>query len=132
MSVKDMKNNVVVSNAFDIQAIATDTTTSGDIIDTQGFDSVTFVVQSGAYTDGTYTVNIQVGDDSGLSDAADATAVELIGTEPALSAANGTGRVGTLTNKRYARMQIVSTSTTTGATIGGTVILGHPAIAATA
>jgi hypothetical protein len=129
MSHLDMKNNVDVVNALDIQAISTDTTTNGDIIDTKDFQSITFVLQAGTLTDGTYTVNIQVGDDSGLSDAADASADELIGTEPALDTSNTTGRVGLITNKRYARLQVVSTSTTSGGTLGAVCVKGHPLVA---
>ena len=59
------------SVALKIQEITTNTTTDGEIIDMQGFDSVTFLFQTGTVTDGDYTVLIQEGDDSGLSDNTD-------------------------------------------------------------
>lgn len=132
MTIKDLKNNIVEVNALDIQAISTDTTTAGEIIDTQGFESITFVAQAGTLTDGTYTVKVEVGDNSALSDAADATTDELIGSLPALSASNAVGRVGVLTGKRYVRLSLVSTSTSTGGTLGAVAIKGHAALGATA
>ncbi len=66
---KDLYNKVLQKVAFNTQAITTDTTTNGEIIDLAGFDSATFVLQAGTLTDGNYTTLIHEGDESDLSDA---------------------------------------------------------------
>lgn len=118
-------------SGMDIAAISSDTTTNGEIIDTQDFNALTFVMMVGTRTDGTYTLKVQEGDESDLSDAADADASDLVGTlsDTAVSASNGLSKVGYVGNKRYVRASVVSTSVTTGATVGVVAVLGRPAIA---
>jgi hypothetical protein len=63
MATRDIYNNLNDLVAFNTQSITTDTTTAGVIIDTQGYSSLLFVMQSGTLTDGTYTPSIgYVGD----------------------------------------------------------------------
>lgn len=123
MPVREQVTHQAVYNALEPQVIATDTTTAGAIIDTANYDlGVYFAVLVTSYTDGTYTLKIEDGDDSGLSDAADVPTANLVyGTLPAVSAAVAEGGVlakeGVFGTKRYIRPSIVSTSTTTGATV---------------
>lgn len=133
MASKDLFNNVKVVPAFDIRIISSDTTTTGDVIDTAGFESVTFVFQTGTVLDGDYTVLIEDADESAfnVTNAAVADAY-LLGTEAGASFSadtddNDIGKVGYIGGKRYVRMSIVSTNTgaDASATIGGTCILGH-------
>lgn len=131
MASKDLFNNVKVVPAFDVRTISSNATTSGDIIDTAGFESVTFVFQTGTVSDGDYTVVIRDGDDSGLSDGAAVADAFLLGTEAGASFSadtddNDIGKVGYIGGKRYVQMQIVSTNVSSGAVVGGTCILGHP------
>lgn len=131
----DSHNNILQAVALNPATIATDTTTDGNIIDTLGFQSVEFIVYCGTRTDGTYTPLIKDGADSGLSDAAAVDDAYLLGTEAAaaLSASNTAKRIGYKGNKRYVRLSIVSTSTTSGCTsVGAIAILGHPEVQATA
>lgn len=126
-----MKNNLHDVVAFNVQAISTDTTTNGNIVDTKGYDSVTFVFVTGTVTDGDYTVLIQDGDDSGLSDAAAVADAQLTNTEADTSFTadtddNVSKTIGYLGNKRYVRFNVVSTNTSTGATVGAIALLGHP------
>ncbi|MEA4805091.1 hypothetical protein [Acetobacterium wieringae] len=132
--MKDMKNNIKVSNALNIQAIASNTTTAGAIIDTKGFDSLTFVFQTGTITDGDYTLLIHEGDNSGLSDAAAVADADLLGTEALASFTadtddNKVSKIGYRGNKRYVRLSVVSTNVTTGGTVGAVAIQGHPQFA---
>lgn len=126
---KDLFNNVAIKNALNTQAIATDTTTAGAIIDTAGFESLTFAVQSGTLTDGSYTVLLQEGDNSDLSDAEAVADADLLGTEAGASFAladdNKVTKIGYSGTKRYVRLSIVSAATTTGGTLGAVAILGH-------
>lgn len=133
MASKDLFNNVKVVPALDIAAISSNTTTAGDVIDTQGFESVTFVLKMGALTDGDYTILIEDADESAfnVTNAAVADAY-LLGTEAGASTTADTEdhdvtKVGYIGGKRYVRMSIVSTNVSSGATMGGVCILGHPA-----
>lgn len=126
----DIHNSITGRNALDIQAIATDTTTNGEIIDTQGFESIDFHFLSGTITDGAYALVIQDGDESDLSDAANVDSELVLGDLTGFVAAddNTVIRVGTVSKKRYVRASIVSTSTTSGGTFGCVAVLGHPKV----
>lgn len=134
MAVKDIRSNLLSKIAFDVQAISTNTTTTGGIIDTKDFDSgVMFTLLCSAYTDGTYTPLLYESDDSGMSGATAVADANLIGTEAgaAISAATTEGTnlksIGAFGTKRYLRLDIVSTSTSSGATIGA-IFTGAPEI----
>jgi hypothetical protein len=130
MPVKEQATKQVAINALEPQAISSDTTTTGAIIDTKDYDGgLYFAMFAYAYTDGTYTMKIEHGDDSGLSDAADVDSAMLVyGTLPALTAALAEGGVlakeGVHSTKRYVRVSIVSTSTTTGASLAVVAVAG--------
>lgn len=130
MANRDGSNNKKILWAKVPAAISTDTTTASNIIDTQGFDKVTFVMICGAYTDGTYTPAVSESDDSGMSGENAVADAELTRTEAdaAISAAttnstDATGKIGYLGNKRYVTCDIVSASTSSGATVGVLAIL---------
>ena len=127
---QDLYNEIKQINALDIQTIASNTTTAGDIIDTAGYSSQTFVFQTGTVTDVDYTVLIQERDNSALSDAAAVADADLLGTEAGASFIldaddNKTSKIGYVGVKRYVRLSIVSTSTSSGAVVGAIAILGH-------
>lgn len=128
MSSFDLKNNVSVANALNIQAISSNTSVAGVSIDTKGFESATFAIQSGTLTDGTYTPEVSESDDNSTF-----TAVAddfLIGTEAnAVLVATDDNKVKTIGyvgKKRYVKLTITSTGVTSGGTLGASVILGHP------
>ena len=127
MSSVDLKNNISVKNALNIASISTNTTTAGVEIDTQGYESVTFEIITGARTDGTVTPLIQETDTSG-SYSGSVDDDNLIGLEAdaALSVAQSRSRIGYIGTKRYVKLSLVSTSVTTGLTAGASVILGNP------
>lgn len=136
MAMKDLHSNILQKVALNIQAISSDTTTVGNIIDTRGFQSCEFVNISGTITDGDYALLIEHGDEANLSDAAPVADADLIGTEAAASFDaddddNKALRVGYIGEKRYVRASLVSTNTTSGGTLGVLAILGHPHVAAT-
>jgi hypothetical protein len=125
MASVDLKNNIKSLNALNIQAITTNATTAGVEIDTQGFDSVTFEILTGARTDGTVTPLIQESDTSG-SYSGSVADEDLIGTEAdaALSAAQSRSIIGYVGKKRYVKLSLVSTVVTSGLTAGASAILG--------
>lgn len=123
----DLFNHIEQAAALDFGAISTNTTTNGNIIDTSNFNSITFLLVASAYTDGTYKITLTEGDDSGLSDGATVSSDFTIGDVSTINVAavDTPVRVGYTGNKRYVRMNVVSTAVTTGATLGGIVVKGH-------
>lgn len=123
----DGHNDVKGVVALDTAAITTDTTTVGNIVDTLGFETAEFFIQSGTLTDGTYTVILEDGDDSGLSDAAVIAAEFRLGSLPdfALTDDDTVFRVGSISKKRFQRLSLLSAATTTGGTLGSTCVLGR-------
>lgn len=125
----DLHNNVDEKLAFGVQEVISDTTTAGNIIDTAGFESIEFVITTKTVTDGVYTVKLEDGDDSGLSDAADVDSTLVLGTLPSfvLTDDDTIKRVGCISKKRYVRLSIVSTGTTSGVdAMTAVAVLGHP------
>lgn len=121
MAVRDQVTRMDIYQA-DYTVISTNTTTAGPIFDTAEFElGFSAFISAVAWTDGTYTMLIQEGNESDLSDAVTIPTDKLIGSLPAVSAATADGaelgKVGIHSNLRYVRVSVVSTGTTTGATI---------------
>ena len=134
--MRDLHNNIDLAVALNTAAISSDTTTVGNIIDLRGFNSAEFVIQSGTLTDGTYTPLLEEGDIANLSDAAAVVDADLLGTE-ALAVLLSTEddavkKLGYIGGKRYVRLSIVSTGTTSGGTVSALAVRGNPTDAPTA
>ena len=127
MASRDLKNDIKIVNGVNITSITTNTTTAGVEVDTQGYESVTIEVITGARTDGTVTPLLQESDVTATYSGSVADE-DLIGLEAdaALSALNARSRFGYIGKKRYIKVSLVSTSVTTGLTAGASVILGNP------
>lgn len=115
----DLKQNLALS-----ATIATDTTTAGAIIDTADYElGLMFAVMANNYTDGTYNFTLEHGLDPALSDAVPIPTDNIIGllSDLALTAEDAAGdklnTVGVFGNKRYVRINAVSTITTLGSDI---------------
>ncbi len=115
-------------------AISSNTTTAGAVIDTAGYEKITFLIYCSAYTDGTYTPLINESDDSGMSGesaVADADLVAFGSGAPEANAALGAVGYKFISytgSKRYITLDIVSTSVTSGATLAWHAILENPTI----
>lgn len=134
MAKRDLHNNLKEVVAFKTQTVSSDTTTAGEIIDMQGFESLEIFCQMGTLTDGDYAFKLEYGDDSGLSDNAVVPSEQLLGdtndgaTGIAFTADTEDDtikKVGYVGEKRYVRLSIVSTNTTSGAVLGATGVKGH-------
>lgn len=130
MPNKTQATKIKVINALEPQVIASNTTTVGAIIDTAGYDrGLTFALMVTGFTDGLYTLKIEEGDNSGLSDAADVSNDQLVyRVLPAVGAGAAEGAIlpkeGVHSSKRYVRPSIVSTGVTVGATVQVVAIVG--------
>lgn len=132
----DMHNDIEPKVAINTTAISSDTTTTGNEIDLDGYESAEFIFQSGAITDGDYTPLITESDTSGGSFTAVAD-TDLIGTEAEAAFTdddddNKVSRIGYRGSKQFIKAALVSTGTSSGGTFGATVILGNPLIKKTA
>ena len=132
MPTKEITTTLRNEVALDVQAIASDTTTAGNIIAAADFDhGINFTFFSGAYSDGDYDILIEHGDAANLSDAAAVPDEQLTGQDPEstdspetqaqIDAANEIKKIGYVGPKAFVRLSVVSTSTSSGATLGSIV-----------
>lgn len=133
--MRDNLNNAKVSKAF---AYASRTASAnGEIIDTRGFDSLTFLIQLATVTtaDATnfFTFTLQHGDDSGLSDAATVTAATgLLGSNlvvnDSTTQSDMIGMMGYAGVKRYVRL-VATETLTASAAFSAVAVQGLPHVA---
>jgi len=134
----DMFNNINPVRALSPASVADNTAQVSQIIDTQGFGSLTFLIASGslADADATFTVLVEDGDDSGLSDNAAVADAQLLGTEALASFTfaedDSTFKIGYLGSKRYVRLTITPAANAPAALLSAIALLGNPRVAPTA
>lgn len=130
MASKDLVHNAKLTNVINPAAIkSANATTTGVIIDTQGYESLTFAIEAGAITDGAFTPTMTEGDAANLSDGAAVAAGDMLGTLAASvqnnASQNTTKTIGYRGGKRYVRLDEVQTGATTGGFIAVTAIQAH-------
>lgn len=125
MASFDQKSNIDAQVALNIQTIASDTTTNGVKIDTQGYEAVTFVIQAGVVTAGDVTALIEESSDNTTFTPVSDTF--LIGTEADtnLDASHEIARIGYVGKERYVRLSAV-TDNSANLLVGAQVLLGRP------
>lgn len=124
----DLHNQVKATSAFDPKAV--NSTQSGPIIDTDGFRSCEFAVQSGVVTDGTHPWTVTEGDASDLSDGTAVAAGNIRGALPSFASTddNVCKRFGLSNSKRYVRLTNTPSGATTGGLFAASCILGSPLV----
>ena len=137
MASRDLASDIKVVPA--LLSVALSATTNGLIIDTKGFESVTFEINVGTATAGfdssnkfvvTASAGNAVNDETtptSITDAATVTSADLIGTPPELDATGDDEKVyrfGYRGVKRYIRLVFTETGTA-AAPISATCILSH-------
>lgn len=134
MAQVDIHSRATVASALNIQAITTDTTTVGNIIDTQDQHSLELIFNYGTVSAGVLTPLIHEGDNSALSDATVVPTDYLLGTIASATFTFGTSTnnvpksLGYVGKKRYVRPSIVSTGSANG-TVGVIAIKENPGVA---
>lgn len=99
---------------------------TGPAIDTLGFESLGFVLTTGALVGAAaFSAKIQESDDTVDGDFTDVGASSLVGAFPTTLVASATTKVGYLGGKRYARLVLTYASGTSLAA-GAVAILGDP------
>lgn len=94
-----------------------------------GFQDALVIVQTGAITDGTHAVDVQESDDN--STWASAAASALQGAEPSIGPTDDDKLfvIGYKGAKRYVRVSVTASGTTSGGVYGATVLLANPRVA---
>jgi len=136
--MQDLHNNLHVKRCISPVSEAGTTALVGQIIDRQGFDSLEYIIATGsiADADATFTVLLEEGDNSSLTDAAAVADGDLIGTE-ALAAFqfdddNEVRKLGYKGHKRYTRLTITPVGNASAALISAVAVLGNPSYGPTA
>lgn len=136
--MRDLYNNLSIRRAISPVSVADNTAQVSQIIDRQGFDSLVFGIAIGsvADADATFTVLVEDGNDSGLSDAAAVADAELNGTEAAagfqFDSDNQTRKIGYNGIKRYVRLTITPANNASAALLSAVAILSHASLQPTA
>ena len=132
--MRDSLNQIKATSAFDY-ASRTATANGTNIIDMQGFDSCSFVVQLATVTTADasnyFTFTLQAGDASDLSDGATVTAATgLLGSNLVVNSdlSNKVGIMGYAGGKRYVRMVATETGTASAA-FSAVAVQGMPHVA---
>lgn len=135
--MKDLMNVITPKRVISPVSVADTTAQVGQIIDKQGFESLTYIIATGslADADATFTVLLE---ESNASDMTGATAVadaDLLGTEAnagfIFSDDNKCFKLGYIGAMRYSRLTITPAANSSAAVISAVAILGHPMIAPT-
>jgi len=130
--MRDLFNNIdPVGVVTGVSGVADNTAIVSAIVDRQGCDSVTFLIATGslADADATFTVLVEDGDNSALSDNAAVADAYLLGTEALatfLFSDDGVARkIGYIGTKRYVRCTITPAANTGIAAIAVIPVRGH-------
>jgi hypothetical protein len=134
MASKDLMNHIhtvaLIPPAVGITNANTAAVSS--IIDTSGYESCTLVLVTGTETDAdaTFTVSVEHGDVSNLSDTAAPASTDLVGTTALASFTfagdNVTRKIGYIGSKRYVRLTVTPAANDAGIYyLSGVAVLGH-------
>ena len=136
MATKDQKTLIKPIVALVSTTIASDTVTNGAVIDTKGFQSLTFSMQSGVIAAGVATPSLLESDDGGFGAPTAVIAEDILGdiaTEATFADTddNTVKWFGYRGDKRYVQLDITTSGTTTSTVLAAQAILGNPDFAPT-
>lgn len=125
---KDLVSNFELRRAISPVSIADNTAAVSQIIDMQGLASMMFGILTGslADADATFTVLVEEGDESDLSDASAVADADLVSTEALASFLfsddNSTKKIGYKGIKRYVRLTVTPAANTSAALIAAVAV----------
>ena len=136
--MRDKAHNILVQRVISPVSVADNTAQVGQIIDRLGFESLTYLINTGsiADVDATFTVLLEESDAANMSGAvavADADMVsQTAGALPEAAASfqfdsdDQVRKLGYVGNKRYTRMTITPALNASAALMSAVAVLGHP------
>jgi len=131
--MRDLFNAINVKRVLSPASVSDNTAQVGQVIDRQGYESVTYLIASGslADADATFTVLLEESDASGSGFAAVADA-DLLGTEALASFVfsddDKVFKLGYRGNKRYTKLTITPAANASAAVLAAVCVLGHPMV----
>lgn len=129
--MRDLFNAINVKRVLSPASVSDNTAQVGQVIDRQGYESLTYLIATGslADADATFTALLEECDTSGGTYAAVADA-DLLGTEalasPTFSDDDKVFKLGYRGNKRYTRLTITPAANASAALLCAVAVLGHP------
>ena len=136
--MKDNFNEINVKRVLSPASVADNTAQVGEIVDSKGFNSLTYLIATGslADADATFTVLLEDGAAANLSDAVAVADAYLLGTEALASFIfsddNKCFKLGYIGNKRYTRLTITPGGNASAALLSAVAVLGEAQIQPTA
>jgi hypothetical protein len=130
--MKDLLNNINIKRVLSPVSVADNTAQVGQIIDMQGYSSLTYVIATGsiADADATFTVLLEEDDDAAMGTATAVADTDLLGTEALAGFQfdddNECRKIGYIGNKRYTRLTITPANNASAALLSAVAVLGHP------
>lgn len=128
--MRDFANSIEVRRAISPAAATTDNTAyASQIIDRAGYDKLVYAINLGAIADAdaTFTVLVEHGDASNLSDAAAVPDSQLTGTEASAGFTfaddNKVRKIGYVGSKRYSRLTVTPVNNTGNVFLSAIAIL---------
>lgn len=120
---RELSSIIGTARAIDPAVLAA--STNGQLVDTLGYDSVTFVAAVGAIAGaGNMTLKVQEGDLANASDQADVAATDITVAFATPLVTNTTQRIGYRGGKRYVRL-VATLNSGTSVAVGAVAILAH-------
>lgn len=136
MAFSDLHSNIFGYTSIPPLTVSDNTAQVGNIIDTQFFGEIEFVIVIGTLVDAaaTFTILVEEGDDPTLSDAAQVPFDFLIPNQDPTTSAGFAGatdsdtvkRFGYVGDKQYVRCTITPVNNAAAATFGMVAIAGQP------
>lgn len=132
MATRDLHNNINPKRAISPVSVADNTAQVSQIIDTNGYESLEFIIAAGSLTDAdvTFTVLVEDGAQANLSDSVAVDDKFLLGTEAVaafvFSDDDKVRKIGYTGPKRYVRLTITPVNNASAALLSAVAILGHP------
>jgi hypothetical protein len=132
--MRDLMNRIQPKPVIAPVVVSDNTAQVGAIIDKQGYDSLTYVIETGvlADADATFATLLEESDASNMAGATTVQAKDLVGTLALASfdfSADGKVlKVGYIGSKRYTRLTITPANNTGAAPLAAIALLGHPAL----
>ena len=136
--MKDNFNEINVKRVLSPASVADNTAQVGEIVDSKGFNSLTYLIATGslADADATFTVLLEDGAAANLIDAVAVADAYLLGTEALASFIfsddNKCFKLGYIGNKRYTRLTITPGGNASAALLSAVAVLGEAQIQPTA
>lgn len=137
--MRDIISNLQIKRAISPVSVSDNTAQVSQIIDTQGYDSLAFLIAIGSVADAdvTFTVLVEHGDAANLSDAAAVADADLVRQDPTSTTApeaqagfqfdddNEVRKIGYIGSKRYVRLTITPANNASAALLAAVAVQGN-------